>query len=350
MIMDDRKKRILQAIIDDYIDKAEPVGSRTIARKYELGLSSATIRNEMADLEEMGYLAQPHTSAGRVPSDKGYRLYVDKLMPARSLNSAEIRELRSVVNTRVYELSQLLKQATAVLSNFTKYTSMAVTPKMRSSTIKTVQVVPIEAGKALVIVVNNAGIVRNALIKVSEQATSEMLGRISNLLNDKLAGLTFEQADTEGIKTLGREIGVSGDIMQPILDGTADCIYQMGDHEMYVEGSTNILNHPEFKDMDKARQFLSMLDEKTSICRAVYDSTRPNGITVRIGSENDLSSIRDCSLVTVSYNVSDTMVGTIGIIGPTRMEYNKVISSISYMKKLVSEEISKLLGHEPEDE
>ena len=350
MIMDDRKKRILQAIIDDYIDKAEPVGSRTIARKYELGLSSATIRNEMADLEEMGYLAQPHTSAGRVPSDKGYRLYVDKLMPARSLNSAEIRELRSVVNTRVYELSQLLKQATAVLSNFTRYTSMAVTPKMRSSTIKTVQVVPIEAGKALVIVVNNAGIVRNALIKISEQATSEMLGRISNLLNDKLAGLTFEQADTEGIKTLGREIGVSGDIMQPILDGTADCIYQMGDHEMYVEGSTNILNHPEFKDMDKARQFLSMLDEKTSICRAVYDSTRPNGITVRIGSENDLSSIRDCSLVTVSYNVSDTMVGTIGIIGPTRMAYNKVISSISYMKKLVSEEISKLLGHEPEDE
>ena len=350
MIMDDRKKRILQAIIDDYIDKAEPVGSRTIARKYELGLSSATIRNEMADLEEMGYLAQPHTSAGRVPSDKGYRLYVDKLMPARSLNSAEIRELRSVVNTRVYELSQLLKQATAVLSNFTRYTSMAVTPKMRSSTIKTVQVVPIEAGKALVIVVNNAGIVRNALIKISEQATSEMLGRISNLLNDKLAGLTFEQADTEGIKTLGREIGVSGDIMQPILDGTADCIYQMGDHEMYVEGSTNILNHPEFKDMDKARQFLSMLDEKTSICKAVYDSAQPNGITVRIGSENDLSSIRDCSLVTVSYNVSDTMVGTIGIIGPTRMAYNKVISSISYMKKLVSEEISKLLGHEPEDE
>ena len=350
MIMDDRKKRILQAIIDDYIDKAEPVGSRTIARKYELGLSSATIRNEMADLEEMGYLAQPHTSAGRVPSDKGYRLYVDKLMPARSLNSAEIRELRSVVNTRVYELSQLLKQATAVLSSFTRYTSMAVTPKMRSSTIKAVQVVPIETGKALVIVVNNAGIVRNALIKVSEQATSEMLGRISNLLNDKLAGLTFEQADTESIKTLGREIGVSGDIMQPILDGTADCIYQMGDHEMYVEGSTNILNHPEFKDMDKARQFLSMLDEKTSICKAVYDSAQPNGITVRIGSENDLSSIRDCSLVTVSYNVSDTMVGTIGIIGPTRMEYNKVISSISYMKKLVSEEISKLLGHEPEDE
>ena len=350
MIMDDRKKRILQAIIDDYIDKAEPIGSRTIARKYELGLSSATIRNEMADLEEMGYLAQPHTSAGRVPSDKGYRLYVDKLMPARSLNSAEIRELRSVVNTRVYELSQLLKQATAVLSSFTRYTSMAVTPKMRSSTIKAVQVVPIETGKALVIVVNNAGIVRNALIKVSEQATSEMLGRISNLLNDKLAGLTFEQADTESIKTLGREIGVSGDIMQPILDGTADCIYQMGDHEMYVEGSTNILNHPEFKDMDKARQFLSMLDEKTSICKAVYDSAQPNGITVRIGSENDLSSIRDCSLVTVSYNVSDTMVGTIGIIGPTRMEYNKVISSISYMKKLVSEEISKLLGHEPEDE
>ena len=207
----------------------------------------------------------------------------------------------------VYELSQPLKQATAVLSNFTKYTTMAVTPRMRSSTIKTVQVVPVDPGKALVVVVNNAGIVRNALIKVSEHATSEMLGRISNLLNDRLSGLTFEQADTERIRILGREAGVSVDILQPILDGTADCIHQMEDHEMYVEGSTNILNHPEFKDMDKAKQFLSLLDEKTSICRAVYDSARPNGISVRIGSEND-PSIRDCSLVTVSYNVADTMV------------------------------------------
>ena len=348
MIMDDRKKRILQAIIDDYIDKAEPIGSRTIARKYELGLSSATIRNEMADLEEMGYLAQPHTSAGRVPSDKGYRLYVDKLMPARDLNHEEIRELKSATETRVYELSQLLKQATAVLSGFTKYTSMAVTPRMRNSMIKAIQIVPIEPGKALVIVVNNAGIVKNSLIKFAEQANSEMLGRITNLLNDKLAGLTFEQADIEQIKTLGREIGVSGEILAPILEGTADCIYQMGDHEMYVEGSTNILNHPEYKDMDKARQFLSMLDEKTSICRALSGSAQPFGITVRIGSENDLSSIRDCSLVTVSYNVSDTMAGTIGIIGPTRMEYSKVISSIRYMKKLVSDEIDRLLGREPD--
>jgi heat-inducible transcriptional repressor len=348
MIMDDRKKRILQAIIDDYIDKAEPIGSRTIARKYELGLSSATIRNEMADLEEMGYLAQPHTSAGRVPSDKGYRLYVDKLMPTHDLNREEIRELNSATEDRVYELSQLLRHATAVLSNFTKYTSLAVTPKLRSSTIKAIQVVPIEAGKALVIVVNNAGIVKNSLIKVSEQATSEMLGRITNLLNDKLAGLTFEQADTERIKTLAREIGVTGDILTPILNGTAECMYQMGDHEMYVEGSTNILGHPEFKDMDKARQFLSLLDEKTSICKALSDSARPVGITVRIGSENELCSIRDCSLVTVNYNVADTMVGTIGIIGPTRMEYSKVISSIGYMKKLVCEEINRLLGHEHE--
>jgi heat-inducible transcriptional repressor len=349
MIMDNRKKRILQAIIDDYIDKAEPIGSRTIARKYELGLSSATIRNEMADLEEMGYLAQPHTSAGRVPSDKGYRLYVDKLMPTRDLNHEETRELRSAMETRVYELGQLLKQATTVLSGFTKYTSMAVTPRLRSSTIKAIQVVPIEAGNALVIVVNNAGIVRSTLIKVSEQATSEMLGRITNMLNDRLTGLTFEQADTERMKDLGREIGVSGEILKPILDGTADCIYQMQDHEIFVEGSTNILNHPEFKDMDKARQFLSLLDERTSIGRALSESARPYGITVRIGSENELSGIRDCSLVMVSYNVSDTMVGTLGIIGPTRMEYSKVISSISYMKKLMNGEIGKLLGREPEN-
>ena len=161
MIMDDRKKRILQAIIDDYIDKAEPIGSRTIARKYELGLSSATIRNEMADLEEMGYLAQPHTSAGRVPSDKGYRLYVDKLMPTHDLNREEIRELNSATEDRVYELSQLLRHATAVLSNFTIHIN-GRDAKVEKRTIKAIQVVPIEAGKALVIVVNNAGIVKTA--------------------------------------------------------------------------------------------------------------------------------------------------------------------------------------------
>ena len=166
MFLDDRKRRILQAIIDDYIDTAEPIGSRTIARKHELGLSSATIRNEMADLEDMGYLAQPHTSSGRVPSDKGYRLYVDQLMTVRELSADEVESIRLAMETRINELSQLLRQASAVMSRFTRYTSMAITPQMKASTLKALQVVPIESGKALVVVVTNAGIARNRLIKI----------------------------------------------------------------------------------------------------------------------------------------------------------------------------------------
>ena len=347
MIMDERKKRILQAIIDDYIDTAEPIGSRTIARKHELGLSSATIRNEMADLEEMGYLAQPHTSAGRVPSDKGYRLYVDKLMPAHDLKAEDIEKLRSEMELRINELSQLLRQASAVLSRFTKYTSMAISPQLRASTIKAIQVVPIEPGKALVIVVNNADIVRNGLVKISEYIKPEALIKISNILNNKLSGLAIQQVNLHIIKDLERETGVPGEILMPILDGAADCIEQIDNQEVFVEGTTNILNYPEFRDVVKAREFMSMIDEKTSICKALLDNVAPEGIVVRIGNENDLSGIKDCSLITINYNIAGTLNGTIGIIGPTRMEYPKVISSLRYVRKIVSDEINRLMGQEP---
>lgn len=346
MTMDERKRIILHAIIDDYIDTAEPIGSRTIARKHELGLSSATIRNEMADLEEMGYLAQPHTSSGRVPSDKGYRLYVDQLMKVQELDSVEIEKIRAAMETRINELSQLIRQASAVLSRFTKYTSMAITPQMKTSTIKAIQVVPIETGKAMVIIVTNAGIVRNNLVKIAESVKPDMLIVASNILNKKLAGLTIEQVNVRIIKELEKEIGISSEILLPILEGAFECINQIDNPEVYVEGTTNIFNHPEFQDMVKARDFISMLDEKTSICRALFEAADPGGITVKIGTENDLTGIRDCSIITTNYNIADTFIGSIGIIGPTRMEYPKVISSMRYIRKLVNEELSKLLGKE----
>ncbi len=346
MNMDERKKKILQAIIDDYIDTAEPIGSRTIARKHELGLSSATIRNEMADLEEMGYLAQPHTSAGRVPSDKGYRMYVDQLMQVYDLQQDEIEKIKSAMELRINELSQLIRQASAVLSRFTKYTSMVVTPQMKSSTIKALQVVPIEAGKAMIIVVTNAGIVRNNLVKVSEQVQPDTLIMVSNALNSKLNGLTIGQVNRHLILEIEREIGMSAEVLMPILQGVADCINQIDNAEVYVEGTTNILNHPEFKDILKAKEFMNMLDEKVRIGRILFDASDSVGVVIKIGSENDLSGIQDCSLVTANYNVADTFIGTIGIIGPTRMEYPKVISSMNYIRKFMSEEISKLLGLE----
>jgi heat-inducible transcriptional repressor len=346
MTMDERKRIILHAIIDDYIDTAEPIGSRTIARKHELGLSSATIRNEMADLEEMGYLAQPHTSSGRVPSDKGYRLYVDQLMLVHDLDSIEIEKIKAAMETRINELSQLVRQASAVLSKFTNYTSMAITPQMKTSAIKAIQVVPIEIGKAMVIVVTSAGIVRNNLVKISESVKPEMLIMASNVLNKKLAGLTIEQVNVRIIKELEREIGLSGDILLPILEGASDCINQIDNPEVYIEGTTNIFNHPEFRDLIKARDFINMLDEKASLCKIMFDTAEPGGITIRIGSENGLLGIKECSIVTTNYNIADTFIGSIGIIGPTRMEYPKVISSIKYIRRLVNKEVSRLLGSE----
>ncbi len=348
--MDERKRRILQAIIDDYIDTAEPIGSRTIARKHELGLSSATIRNEMADLEEMGYLAQPHTSSGRVPSDKGYRLYVDQLMRVHDLNTDDIEKIKSAMETRISELSQLIRQASAVLSRFTQYTSMAVTPQLKKSTIKAIQVVPIETGKAMVIVVTNAGIVRNSLVKVSESVMPDMLIMMSNVLNSKLSGLAIEQVNVGIIKEIEKEVGVSGEILLPILNCASDLIQRIDHPEVYIEGTTNIFNHPEFRDMVKARDFMNLLDEKANLYKMLFDSIESGGITVRIGTENDISSIQDCSLVTANYNIADTFIGSIGIIGPTRMEYPKVISSIRYIRKLINEEMIRLLGSDHNDD
>lgn len=344
MLLDERKRRILQAIIDDYIDTAEPIGSRTIARKHELGLSSATIRNEMADLEEMGYLAQPHTSAGRVPSDKGYRLYVDQLMKVKELSVDEIESIKSALEIRINELSQLIRQASAVMSRITKYTSMAVTPQMKKSVLKAVQVVPIEPGKVLVIVVTNAGVVRNSLVKIPELVSADFLIQVSNILNDRLSGLTLEQINMPVIMELTNRIGVSRETLITILSTVADCINLIDDPEVYLEGATNILNYPEFHDVAKAKEFLSTLDEKEILSKLLAGGHPGTGVSIQIGNENLIQEIRDCSLVTTTYSVGDVVIGSIGIIGPTRMEYGRVISSMDHVRRKINQEIGKLIG------
>ncbi len=344
MFLDDRKMRILRAIIDDYINTAEPIGSRTIARKHELGLSSATIRNEMADLEDMGYLAQPHTSAGRIPSDKGYRLYVDQLMQARDLSMEDIESIRRSMEIKINELGQLMKQASLVMSKITKYTSMAMIPQTNKIALKAVQVVPVEAGKALIIVVTNTGIVRNGLIRISESITPDLLIKVSNVFNDKLSGLTLEQINFPLIKEIEYEMGMAKEILLPILDGVADCINQTDTSEVYLDGTTNILNYPEFRDVMKAKEFLDTLDEKEILCRILEGASSSKGVTIQIGAENELKEIKDCSLVTTTYSLGNIIIGSIGIIGPTRMEYSRVISTMNYIREKINQELNKLIG------
>ncbi len=345
MLLDDRKLRILQAIIDDYINTAEPVGSRTIAKKHELGLSSATIRNEMADLEDMGFLEQPHTSAGRVPSDKGYRLYVDQLMQINELSESDIEKIRNAMDIKINELSQIIRNASVVMSQFTKYTSLAVTPQIKRSVLKAVQVVPIEPGKALVIVVTDSNIVRNNLIRIPEKITPDYLIQVSNMLNDKLKGYTLEMLKSNLLNGDAEQLtSLPYDLMRPILDGIEDLIKLIDQPEIYLEGTTNILNFPEFKEVQKAKEFLSLLDEKKLMSDILNSNINKNEIIIQIGNENVIQGIKDCSLVTASYSVDDHLIGTIGIIGPTRMEYSKVVSSLNYIRNKINQEILKLLG------
>lgn len=349
MFLDDRKRRILRAIIDDYIDTAEPIGSRTIARKHELGLSSATIRNEMADLEEMGYLAQPHTSAGRVPSDKGYRLYVDNLMEVKELTIEEVESIRDAMEIRINELGQLIRHASIILSRITKYTSMAITPQMKNSALKAVQVVPIEPGKALVIVVTNAGVVRNSMIKIPENIAPDILIRISNILNDKLHGYTLEMINGQTIIAIERDIGISKELLIPILEGVADCVNQIDNPEIFLEGATNIFNYPEFRDIIRAKGFLNVLDEKDMLLKLLNHRNENTGsVSVQIGAENMLDEIKDCSLVTATYHLGDIVLGSLGIIGPTRMEYSKVMSSMNHITKTIDQQLDKLVGNNKE--
>ncbi len=345
-MLDDRKLRILQAIIDDYINTAEPVGSRTIAKKHELGLSSATIRNEMADLEEMGFLEQPHTSAGRVPSDKGYRLYVDQLMKINDLSDSDIENIKNAMEVRINEMSQIIRNASVVMSQFTKYTSMAVTPQIKRSVLKAVQVVPIEPGKALVIVVTDSNIVRNNLIRIPEKITPDYLIQLSNMLNDKLKGFTLEMLKKNFLSGEAEQLtSLPYDLMRPILDGIEELIRLIDQPEIYLEGTTNILNFPEFKEVQKAKEFLSLLDEKKLMSEILISNLmNQDEIIIQIGNENVIQGIKDCSLVTASYSVNDQVIGSIGIIGPTRMEYSKVVSSLNYIRKKINQEILKLIG------
>ncbi len=349
MLLDDRKLRILQAIIDDYINTAEPVGSRTIAKKHELGLSSATIRNEMADLEEMGFLEQPHTSAGRVPSDKGYRLYVDQLMKINELSEKEVEKIKSEMDIRINELSQIIRNASAVMSRFTKYTSLAATPQMKKSVIKAVQVVPIEPGKALVIVVTDANVVRNNLVRVPEQVTPDFLIQISNMLNEGLRGFTLEMLSKAiGNGEFYKIFSAPEEVIIPIMDGIEDLVRTIDRPEVYLEGATNILNFPEFKEVQKAREFLNILDEKRFVSEILFNNinniVNGNDVVIQIGNENIVEGIKDCSLVTTAYSVGDHVIGTIGIIGPTRMDYSKVVASMNYIRNKINQEILRLLG------
>lgn len=340
MQLDQRKYLILQAIIDDYIMTAMPVGSRTISRKSGVGYSPATIRNEMSDLEELGYLDQPHTSAGRVPSYKAYRLYVDHLMKTAKLSMDERERMHEHLVSRSKQVESVIRSAANVLSDATKYTSVIVAPKLGTLRIKHVQLVPVAERTALMVIVTSAGIVKDAVIRVPEGLDADDLYSISRMLTQKLADQPLEgvrQAFAEMLRNNAENRRLLGEALQVIeqrLEAGGDA------SDVIVGGQSNLLEYPEYSDVNKARNFLAVLESKDTL-RKLMNQGGGMEVTIRIGPENKVPELSDCSIVTASYRVGDHNTGALGIIGPTRMNYNRVISVLDFMGRALSDVLSE---------
>jgi heat-inducible transcriptional repressor len=341
--MDKRKIRILQAIIQDYINTAEPVGSRTIAKKYDLGISSATIRNEMSDLEDMGYLEQLHSSSGRKPSDKGYRLYVDNFMQLHKLSPLEEHIIKThILNSALYEADKVIKQATTLLAELTGLTSIVKSPSSKKSCIKAVQLMNIDSNNILSVIITDTSIIRNNVIRLKQSVSTDVLAKLSNILNARLNNLTVEEINLEVINNLRNDFRGYEDIFNAIIPALYESLNSIDTSDIYLEGTTNIFNYPEYNDIEKAKNFLSLIDNKDKIKNLINSS---DSITIKIGEENFIEDAKDCTVISAVYSLKDKPLGTIGVIGPTRMPYSKVIS---ILEEIVNE-VNNILNNEYND-
>lgn len=340
MMLDDRKLKILQAIIQSYITSAEPIGSRTISKKFDLGISSATIRNEMSDLEELGYLVQPHTSAGRIPSDKGYRLYVNRLLQSKNMNFIVRYDLKSKLAEEIGEVDQLIYNAAKILSKVTNYTSLAIAPQIKKSKLKHIQLIPIDESKILVVIVTNSGIVKNTVLRTDIAMSPEQLNVISNFLNDKLRGYDIGDINSEVLDKLVNEMYEFKNSILNILPIMLQVLEDTTDVEVFSDGVTKIFNFPEYNDLEKAKKFISFIENKPNVVKMLLNGEQ-NDIEITIGSENTYEEIKNCSVITATYSLNGKTIGKIGVIGPTRMDYSNVISAVRSLALDLNEILSK---------
>jgi len=342
MAMDARKFRILQAIIDDYILTAIPVGSRTISKKYETGLSSATIRNEMSDLEELGYLDQPHVSAGRIPSAKAYRLYVDELLRQGKVGAGDIESIRSHFSDRARQMEDIISHAAQVLSNLTAYTALVTSPKRAEMRIRNLQFVPVSSTSALLVIVTDCGIMRDAVVRVGGDMDADTLYTISRSLTEQLAGHTLSEAK-EIISQRANDFHVHQHVLADITELISGTERHHRQGMVAFGGASNILNFPEYSDVEKARNFLALLEGKEKLLK-LLEQHEEMAFTVRIGPETGIPELSDCSIVTATYRMGDYTHGEIGVIGPTRMDYGRVLGILS----VVGEQLSSLFWRDEE--
>ena len=332
MQLDERKKKILQAIIRNYLETGEPVGSRTISKYTDLNLSSATIRNEMADLEELGYIIQPHTSAGRIPSDKGYRLYVDSMMEE---NARQVEELKEMLVEKEEKMDHLLKQVAKVLAVNTNYATMITAPRCQKNKLKFIQLSRVDENQLLAVIVIEGNVIKNSMIPVTEHLDDETMLKLNMLLNTHLNGLSIEDISLGMITALKQQAGRYGPIIGEVIDAVAETIKEDEDLEIYTSGTNNIFKYPELADNQRASELINTFEEKQLLSQLIDDSEQTESgheIKVYIGEEAPIQTMKDCSIVTANYEFGEGMKGTIGIIGPKRMDYEKVVGTLKTIK------------------
>ena len=331
--LDERKRKILKAIIKTYLETGEPVGSRTISKDTDLNLSSATIRNETSDLEEMGYILQPQASVGRIPSDMGYRLYVDELMQEKEREVSQIQEMMIEKTDR---MEKVLKQVVRILASNTNYATMITGPNYHHNKVKFIQLSKVNEEQILAVIVVEGNLVKNQIIALGEPIDDEQILKLNLLLNTQLNGLTIDEINLGMIKKLKEQAGVHSSVVSEVLDAVALAI--AADEEevpVYTSGATNIFKYPELADSNKASELISALEDKKELAEMIKDTVsgeENTGIQVYIGSESPIQTMKDCSVVTASYDLGDGMKGTIGIIGPKRMDYENVVDNLKTLK------------------
>ncbi len=342
--LDERKVKILNAIIKNYLETGEPVGSRTISKYTDLNLSSATIRNEMSDLEELGYIVQPHTSAGRIPSDKGYRFYVNNLIAAKD---KEVSDMQEWMIEKTEKMESLLKNVAKVLATNTQYATMISAPSVVSNRLKFVQLSAVDEHQVLSVVVMDGNIVKNKIINVEKPLDNETMLKLNMLLNTNLNGLTVDQINLAVISKLKEQAGIHDEIISQVLDTVAETITEDEDLQVYTSGATNIFKYPELADSKKASELLTTFEEKQALVELLSDNSdgEETGIQVYIGDETPIATMKDCSVVTATYELGDGVKGTIGIVGPKRMDYENVVDNIKSLKG----QLDKLLKSEKND-
>ncbi len=331
MEMDARKTVILHAIIRNYLETGEPVGIRTISKYTDLNLSSATIRNEMADLEEMGYILQPHTSAGRIPSDKGYRFYVDTMMEAKE---RELSEMKDVLLERQDKLEDMLKSVVKLLAKDTQYATMITAPSTHRNKIKFIQLSRVDRDHILAVIVIEGNMIKNRILPMEEELDDETMLKLNMLLNTALTGLAIEEINLPMITAMKTQAGIHSDLIGGVIDALAAAIPEEAELQVYTSGTNNIFKYPELSDGAKASQLINAFEEKEILGDLLTEPTsgEDTGIQVYIGNETRIGSMEDCSVVTTTYDLGEGMRGTIGIVGPKRMDYDKVVGTLKMLR------------------